>query len=235
MALARVLIAAGIVDQPVTVTHRGVRGEIRYRSLYRLAGRTFTESAGTPVCETRYTDPSERFAPSRGEVETCVTAASGVGLPAAADIAPESGAKTAVPQLEAATIPRVCEREGCGKTFLPRRSWSTFCSGRCRVAAHRHREAGRRLAAQRAANSSAPKSDLTRGAGTPLPVPFPPRTEPVRGRSDNTVAMLPATKPLFLYPSRRNENAEPHSLCRFPWGQVSLPCTVPCAVAAPSP
>jgi hypothetical protein len=171
MALARVLIAAGIVDQPVTVTHRGVRGEIRYRSLYRLAGRTFTESAGTPVCETRYTDPSERFAPSRGEVETCVTAASGAGLPTSADIAPEM-AKTAVPQLEAATIPRACAREGCGETFLPRRSWSTFCSGRCRVAAHR------RKPAQRAANSSAPKSDLTPSAGTPLPVPFLPRTEP---------------------------------------------------------
>jgi hypothetical protein len=155
MALARVLIAAGIIDQPVTVTHRGVRDEIRYRSLYRLAGRTFTESAGTPVCETRYIDPSKRFAPSREEVETCVTAASGARLPrlpTSADIAPEIEAKTAVPQLEAATIPRICEREGCGETFLPRRSWSTFCSGRCRVAAHRRKLASPSDAATNAAN-----------------------------------------------------------------------------------
>jgi hypothetical protein len=37
--------------------------------------------------------------------------------------------------------PRECAR--CGKTFTPTRSDALFCSGRCRIAAHRLRHAGR--------------------------------------------------------------------------------------------
>jgi hypothetical protein len=48
-ALARVLIAAGIPDQPVIVTTDGVRGTMRYPSLVRMAGLTMIETAKTPL------------------------------------------------------------------------------------------------------------------------------------------------------------------------------------------
>jgi hypothetical protein len=42
-ALARDLVAAGVADQPVEVTHAGLRGAMRYPSLHRMAGLTITE------------------------------------------------------------------------------------------------------------------------------------------------------------------------------------------------
>jgi len=52
--LARVLVAAGVPDQSVTVAHEGLRGETAYRSLHWMAQRTIEESARTPVHEVRY-------------------------------------------------------------------------------------------------------------------------------------------------------------------------------------
>jgi hypothetical protein len=48
-ALARILLAAGITDQPVQVTHKGVCGHMSYRSLHRMAELTVVENATTPV------------------------------------------------------------------------------------------------------------------------------------------------------------------------------------------
>ena len=53
-ALARVLLAAGLSDQPVQVTHKGLRGHMSYPSLYRMAELTVVESATTPVRLGRY-------------------------------------------------------------------------------------------------------------------------------------------------------------------------------------
>ena len=53
-ALARVLVAAGIPDRPVLVMHKGLRGEMRYRSLHRTAGRTVRESASFSAGVGRY-------------------------------------------------------------------------------------------------------------------------------------------------------------------------------------
>jgi hypothetical protein len=48
-ALARMLIAAGIPDQLVRGTHKGLRGYLSYRSLYRMAELTIRESATVSV------------------------------------------------------------------------------------------------------------------------------------------------------------------------------------------
>src|SRR6185295_10544743 len=48
-ALAGALVAAGIPDMPMVVTTRGTRGEMRYRSVYAMAGHTIKETATTPA------------------------------------------------------------------------------------------------------------------------------------------------------------------------------------------
>ena len=53
-ALARVLVAAGMPDQPVQVMHEGLRGYMSYRSLHRMAVRTIEESGRGPVHDVRY-------------------------------------------------------------------------------------------------------------------------------------------------------------------------------------
>lgn len=53
-ALARVLVAAGVPDQPMTVVTTGLAGEAQYRSIHRMAGYTISESASKPAALTRY-------------------------------------------------------------------------------------------------------------------------------------------------------------------------------------
>jgi hypothetical protein len=53
-ALARILLVAGIPDQPVQVTNKGVRGHMSYRSLHRMAELTIVENARRPVGLGRY-------------------------------------------------------------------------------------------------------------------------------------------------------------------------------------
>ena len=53
-ALARALVLVGIPDRPVLVMHKGLRGEMRYRSLHRMAGRTVRESASFSAGVGRY-------------------------------------------------------------------------------------------------------------------------------------------------------------------------------------
>jgi hypothetical protein len=66
-ALARVLVAAGIPDQRVQVTHKDLRGELRYRSsLHRMAELTIEESNRVPVRQARY---RERPDFSRGRLD----------------------------------------------------------------------------------------------------------------------------------------------------------------------
>lgn len=65
-ALARVLVAAGIPDQPVQVTHQGLRGHLSYHSLHRMAELTIEESDRVSVRLGRY---RERPDFSRGKSE----------------------------------------------------------------------------------------------------------------------------------------------------------------------
>ena len=52
--LARVLVAAGIPDAPMVVTHRGLRGEMTYRSFDEAAKWTHEESASVPLHRVPY-------------------------------------------------------------------------------------------------------------------------------------------------------------------------------------
>ena len=53
-ALARVLVEAGIPDQPLCVVSKGLKGETNYRSVYKTAEFTIGESANTPIYRTRW-------------------------------------------------------------------------------------------------------------------------------------------------------------------------------------
>jgi hypothetical protein len=55
-ALARVLVEAGIPDHPVSVTHEGLRGDIRYASLNWMAKQTIKENATQSVTLVRYVE-----------------------------------------------------------------------------------------------------------------------------------------------------------------------------------
>ena len=69
-ALARVLVAAGVADQPVRVTCdaisgteiRRLPGHVSYPSLHEMAGYTIRESATAPVQRVRWTDPPLHWA-----------------------------------------------------------------------------------------------------------------------------------------------------------------------------
>jgi hypothetical protein len=56
-AVARVLVAAGVGDQPVQRIGADGVVRMRWRSLFRMAGRTIQESATFPVREVCYTEP----------------------------------------------------------------------------------------------------------------------------------------------------------------------------------
>jgi hypothetical protein len=83
-ALARELIACGVADQPVEVTHAGLRGAMRYPSLYRMAGLAVTESARRRVQIGRW---KERADFSGGEAENRGDSASEVSGYRPADLA----------------------------------------------------------------------------------------------------------------------------------------------------
>jgi hypothetical protein len=55
-ALARVLVAAGVPDGLVSVTHRGLSGDVRYPSLHLMAGRMMTEGARATVLNIPFRD-----------------------------------------------------------------------------------------------------------------------------------------------------------------------------------
>jgi len=115
-ALARVLIAAGIPDQPVSVAHSSLRGAMTYRRLHRMAELTVKESAGTPVRLGRY---EERPAFLSGE--------------------PQNGGSVAPIDVVPIQTPELTECGACGQRFRPLREWSRYCSPRCKQRAKRAR------------------------------------------------------------------------------------------------
>jgi hypothetical protein len=48
-ALARVLVAAGVLDQPMSVVSQGLKGDARYKSIHKMAGYTIGENATHPM------------------------------------------------------------------------------------------------------------------------------------------------------------------------------------------
>jgi hypothetical protein len=72
MALARLLVAAGVEDQSVRVTNQGLKGHMSYRSLHTMARLTIIENATTPIKLARYVEPDfslARFAQKGGVSE----------------------------------------------------------------------------------------------------------------------------------------------------------------------
>jgi hypothetical protein len=57
--LARLLVSVGIADQPVEVSHAGIRGCITYRSLHDLGRWAYQESAAVPLRRVRWKPPTD--------------------------------------------------------------------------------------------------------------------------------------------------------------------------------
>jgi hypothetical protein len=142
-ALARELVAAGIPDQPISIHYEGLAGAVRYRSFHAAAAWTFAESQSTPLRRVPYREfgePSEgaetlhrppeqmRFSVGHGSLEGPAE-----NTPFSAQ--PDEGSKST--PIPGGARPRCVT---CGQEFQPRRPWATFCSARCRVAAHRRRK-----------------------------------------------------------------------------------------------
>jgi hypothetical protein len=66
--LARVLVSAGVADQPVAVRHAGIKGCISYRSLHELALWTYEESATVPLRRVRWKPSHDFIAAVRGRI-----------------------------------------------------------------------------------------------------------------------------------------------------------------------
>jgi hypothetical protein len=160
-ALARMLVAANVTDQPVEVRSEvcvldagkemrteELRGCITYRSLHAMAKWTFTEGAATPLHRVRFQEQPEgvfsieasgqemRFTPPASilastEQSEDLTAGGGTGQKCVSS--PPDDVAVPVP-----TEPRQTRRcEGCDGDFLPARPWSRFCTPACRLRAHR--------------------------------------------------------------------------------------------------
>jgi hypothetical protein len=133
-ALARVLVAAGITDQPVEVRSEvcvfdngneirteELRGCIRYRSLHAMAEATL-EEGDRPVHRARFKERPQIAVP----------------------LQPERPEMRFTPPGDVVVIPepeplktglRRCV--SCDGDFVPARTWSRFCSPACRLRAHR--------------------------------------------------------------------------------------------------
>jgi hypothetical protein len=57
--LARVLVSAGVADQPVEVRQVGIKGYISYRSLHEMARWIYQESAKVPLRRVRWKPPPD--------------------------------------------------------------------------------------------------------------------------------------------------------------------------------
>jgi hypothetical protein len=134
-ALARVLVAAGIADQPVEVRSEvcvidagkemrteELRGCITYRSLHAMAKWTFTEGAATPLHRVRFQEqPEGVFSIEAPGQEMRFTPLDDLVVVPGPD-PPKTGRRRCV---------------SCDGDFLPTRPWSRFCSSACRLRAHR--------------------------------------------------------------------------------------------------
>jgi hypothetical protein len=66
--LARLLVSAGVADQPVEVRHAGIKGCLSWRSLHEMARWTYEESAGVPLRRVRWRPLPDFTAAGRGRI-----------------------------------------------------------------------------------------------------------------------------------------------------------------------
>ena len=130
----------GVRDQPLEIRYANLTGAIRHKSFHALAGWTYTEGQSTLLRRVPFRDfgqPSEGAETlSPGDPE-CVTSAEDGSLEGRAEDTPAL-AEPAAGSKSTSTSSRARRRcVTCGREFRPRRPWATFCSARCRVAAHR--------------------------------------------------------------------------------------------------
>jgi hypothetical protein len=127
-ALCRELVAGGVTDGPMTVAFDGVAGQMAVRSIHRFAGTTTSES-DVPIHRAKWH-------PYQGPQATqpLVPGARGIGGSWSPVHAEGSDNRGPAARLDL-SVSRPCD--GCGAVFMPKRSDAKFCSGRCRVAAHR--------------------------------------------------------------------------------------------------
>jgi hypothetical protein len=136
-ALARVLVAAGIADQPVEVRSEvcvfdngaeirteQLRGCIRHRSLHAMAKWTYSEG-NQPLRRVRFQEQPEGVFSVQSSGQKCVSSPPDDVV----EVTPPDGRETQAP------APRRCD--GCDSDFVPARPWSRFCSPACRLRAHR--------------------------------------------------------------------------------------------------
>jgi hypothetical protein len=147
MALARVLVDAGISDQPVevrsevydgeTLRTEALRGCVRYRSLRALSRLTFVEG-NEPLRVRVYRPYPEDLSLADGTPEKCVSSDRVDREPMPPSTAPDtapSGRGTHIEVLAKGPALRRCEM--CGADFVPAREWQLFCRSSCRLRAHR--------------------------------------------------------------------------------------------------
>jgi hypothetical protein len=91
--LARVLAAAGIPDQPMAVTHRGLKGEMTCRSFHEAARWTYRESVTEPLRRVRWVDPAVKHA----QITGTIAAKQGVNAPGGTPVAPDGSRAVAAP------------------------------------------------------------------------------------------------------------------------------------------
>jgi hypothetical protein len=139
--LARVLVAAGIPDQPVRVLSdvcvwadgairtEQLRGHMNYHSLHGMAGWTSVEGERTILGRTRYRE-DERFASPAARPVISLDSVEPEPRKNALQPAPR-------PRSHPVTETRLCAH--CSTPFAPSRAWSLHCSPKCRVAALRAR------------------------------------------------------------------------------------------------
>jgi hypothetical protein len=164
-ALARVLVAASIPDQPVKVSSEvcvldngeirteHLRGCIRYLSLHTMAKTTF-EEGDRPLHRARFKERPQNAVPVQpGEQEMRFKPPAGIlgsaeqseGLAADGGTGQKCVSSPAVDVLElspretqALAPPAETRRcDGCDGDFFPARPWSRFCTPACRLRAHR--------------------------------------------------------------------------------------------------
>jgi hypothetical protein len=91
--LARVLLAAGIPDQPMAVTHRGLKGEMTCRSFHEAARWTYEETATKPLHRVRWRDPAIETA----QITARTGRKQGVNAPGGTPVAPDGSRAVAAP------------------------------------------------------------------------------------------------------------------------------------------
>ena len=83
--LARVLVAAGVPDAAMVVTHRGLKGQMTYRAFHEAARWTYEETATKPLHRVRWVDPADKVA----RIVAACGPKRGVKVPAGSSVAPE--------------------------------------------------------------------------------------------------------------------------------------------------